>query len=347
MRPWHMPAPFQGIQANPYPSPPPSYSGSPASTAEQLNGSFDISTSTMDILYNLSFSASALHSYSRPQPDENSVPDLLTISETLSASRDLATHVLDHWLSQLETVRSEHDRINNEILRARELLRRATRDAKLVATRPHQRDQLSKSLRDTKPSISMRGGAKVIWNDPPTSEADARTPLETNDSQLSSDHSQPLTITSKSGRLRFDLNTYVDESNGSQTHDRHSVTSDDELSRYSKHHHKKSSISNMALKILHRADTDIHSIEANISSMGKLFEYAEKAISEAHALVDEAIKVCGVFSYAFLSCSLFVFLKAERGSIIYCPSRVQWIGLLPSFLTAVSYFRKIFGRGSH
>lgn len=300
-RQWHKPLAIHGMHANPYPSPPSSYSGSPASTIDQLNGSFDVSASAMNVLYNLSLSASALQSYSQPQTDENNVPDLLTISETLSTSRDLATHVLDHWLSQLEAARSEYDLISSQTRKAEDLLKRVTADIELAVSRPHKREQLYKSLRETK-SHSTRAGSKMNpdRDDCATmSESDPRASLETNDSRSSmTNHTQPsgiTSVTSKSGRLRFDLSTYVDHHTDTEmrSHAESDESKPAEKRRHDqKHRFEKTSVLQTAPKILQRANVDLRAIEANSLTMGKLFKYVEEAISEAHELVNEAIKVC-------------------------------------------------------
>ncbi|GJJ08192.1 hypothetical protein Clacol_002400 [Clathrus columnatus] len=291
VRHWNRPSHPNGMQPNPYPTPPSSYSGSPASSSEHMSGSFDAPACAMDVLYNLSLSASALQVYSQPHQEEgNNVPDLVTISETLAISRDRAMHVLDHWSSQLEAARSEYVQVKSQIQKAESLLNRVTKDVEFAIIRPHKREQLLRSLQESKASTVTESNIKPVSNDPSALESGVPGSLETVDGHSS--HAQSVTVTSKGGRLRFDLSTYVEHGSSKPPSNVQFASDDEPKRRHHRHYVKETSaILKMAPKILQRANTDIHSIEANLLSTGKLFQYAEEAILEAHVLVDEAIKL--------------------------------------------------------
>jgi len=91
-----------------------------APAEEDPDPAVDVSACTLDMLSNLSSCASALHNHASipphvPDTGQAELPDLSTLAETLSRTRELASQALGHWVAKTEKVRDCLERAREEL----------------------------------------------------------------------------------------------------------------------------------------------------------------------------------------------------------------------------------------
>ncbi|KAF8588267.1 hypothetical protein K439DRAFT_672818 [Ramaria rubella] len=283
-----------------------SLAGSPPSADE--SSTLDVSACALDIIYNLSFCASAIHTYAQPQLDMyemeiGSLPELPTISDTLLFTRDLASRVLERWGTQLELAREEFERAQWELSKAESL-----------------RDRVEKYMGPASKDLQIEqytcNGIKAPQTQPKERGMDAQYSIISVEDQStacvgddhSSDTNEPTTNVQidKADALkeRFDaVPTGVNEESPEVT----SANEPDEAryssldfpaaesgAKYTLPQHTVTVVPTSWLekapKILQRVDQDLRSIIAYFSHIQHSYIRATHAIAQARMLVDEAIK---------------------------------------------------------
>jgi len=86
----------------------------------------------MDILYNLSFCASAIHSYSQARPEIHPLPDVEALLDNLEHTRLLTSHVIGYWGSKFDAFQSELNRTRVQLEKAQTLRMRVGKDVRAI-----------------------------------------------------------------------------------------------------------------------------------------------------------------------------------------------------------------------
>ena len=161
-------------------TPPSSFSNSPSSLQESYS-SVDAPACAADVLHHLSFCAYALHAYAQRHTDMHGVdtstlPELPALTDTLLFTRDLASHVLEHWTSRLDSVKDEFERARRELIKAKALREQVGWDIQ-SASKPssfrHTRSthHVGSGLRKaTSGGLRKRAGVRIDLDIPDVSE---------------------------------------------------------------------------------------------------------------------------------------------------------------------------------
>ncbi|KIJ52466.1 hypothetical protein M422DRAFT_202564 [Sphaerobolus stellatus SS14] len=276
----------------PDPTPPGSFSGSP-STASGV-GMADIQNCTMDILYNLSFCGAALHSYSQQQPEIHPLPDLEGLLDNLHHSRLLASHVLGHWASNIDSFQAELNRIRAQIEKAQSLRQRVGRDINAAFMQSDRPTKFVDAFRlgDRNRAIMPAPLVAPARRDSRTSRTgivrDTKRGQRASESSESSDASiyglpSPVDLENATPRPRPSLLKFPDIDYKEQDANTH--PSKLRLSLSSRNRLRS------APKVLERVDLDLERVTELFKYLEQSFKRCEDMVNQANKLAEDAISV--------------------------------------------------------
>jgi hypothetical protein len=158
----------------PEPTPASSFIDSPAHLHESYL-SIDAPACSNDILHHLSSSAYALHAYTQYYTghgiDTNTLPDLPALADILLFTRDLASHVLEHWTARLETAREAFEHIRRDLSKAEALREYVGHDVQSTypTQRPRSTHRVGSKLRKVSSGDLQRPAPVTFGTDIPDS----------------------------------------------------------------------------------------------------------------------------------------------------------------------------------
>lgn len=264
--------------------------------------------------------------------DTNALPDLPALAETLLFSRDLASHVLEHWTARLESARETFEHVRRDLSKARALREYVGHDVQMMCSsrRTTSTCRVGSKLRtvssgDTPPAIV------TIDLDPDASSEDLHerglTPVDNGSSKstvkmtvagpvpcpaLSADNNTahaddaggatPEQSTRKLANISNNVGADGRRPDVDETPSSPNNVVDAPVSLPQRDNDDNSRTPPM---ILQRVDQDLGNVLDYFALIHQSYVRAQESIAQARALVEESIKVCthtktSTFSLPFL-----------------------------------------------
>ena len=306
----------------------------------------DAPACSMDVLRHLSFTAYALHSYTQGYTghgvvDTNALPDLPALAETLLFSRDLASHVLEHWTARLESARETFEHVRRDLSKARALREYVGHDVQMTCSRQRTTSTCRVGSKLRTVSSGERPPAIVTIDlDPDASSEDLHERGLTPVDDGSSNSTVKVTVAGSvpCPVLSADNNTAHADADDTEGDDTVVVATPEQLTRklanisnnvradgrrpdvdetpssspnnvvdapvsLQQQQHDNDDNSRTPPMILQRVDQDLGNVLDYFALIHQSYVRAQESIAQARALVEESIKV----TYTYTKASTFSF----------------------------------------
>ena len=162
-----------------------SSSHSQATSSHESYFPIDAPAYAVDVLNHLSFCANALDGYTQLYAgghetdlydiDVGTLPEFHVLADLLLLTRDLASHVLEHWTVRLESVREEFDRARRELGKTKALREQIGQNVKPISSHPtsyvNPNDQTDTGLHQPNSGgLQVPAGVQTDLNNPASAD---------------------------------------------------------------------------------------------------------------------------------------------------------------------------------
>lgn len=279
-------------------TPPGSFSGSISGSPATMTGMETINahSCTMDILYTLTFCASALQAYHEPRIKMRALPDLDELLDNLTHCRLVISHVLGHWHSKLDKLQEDFDRTRAHMEKANALRKRVEKDIKAAFSQMDNPTVMARPF-NMWTGDAVQGGmlpsSSLFGKQPRTDTASSGKTIQPEDVVEFTSYPDRTELTPTPGRMaRKDTQPgLVPRRSTVKFPDTDPAEQERLLRRRRKAMDRMQAGLRNAPKILQRADEDMQCLSALFHRLQQTLAQSDEAIQAAHELAEGAITV--------------------------------------------------------